>query len=230
MELSIELIERMAAIGTKSGFFGVKTPEQAAALMLIAQAEGISPALALRDYHVIQGRPTLKSDAMLARFQAAGGKVCWKNLTNEQVTGIFSHSAGGDVEITWTLAMAKSAGLANKDIWKQYPRQMLRSRCISEGVRTVYPAVVCGVYTPEEVESLSGSVAISVEPEPIKESQPIAIEAEVVEVKSPLDAVLNAENLADLRTAFTAAYKAASTEDERARAVAAKDKRKAELE
>ena len=29
---------------------------------------------------------------------------------------------------------------------------MLRSRCISEGIRTVYPGCVVGTYTPEEVE------------------------------------------------------------------------------
>jgi len=29
---------------------------------------------------------------------------------------------------------------------------MLSARCVSEGVRAVYPAVVCGLYTPEEVQ------------------------------------------------------------------------------
>ena len=35
--------------------------------------------------------------------------------------------------------------------WQQYPRAMLRARLLSEGIRTVFPEVVCGVYTPEEV-------------------------------------------------------------------------------
>ena len=48
--------------------------------------------------------------------------------------------------------MAKNAGLSGKDTWKQYPRQMLRSRVISEGVRTMYPGVADGIYTPEEVQ------------------------------------------------------------------------------
>ena len=37
-------IERMAAAVAKSGLFGVKQPEQAMALMLVAQAEGLHPA------------------------------------------------------------------------------------------------------------------------------------------------------------------------------------------
>ena len=60
-------IERMGSAIAKSGLFGIKTPEQAIALMLIAQAEGMHPAIAARDYHVISNRPTLKADAMLAR-------------------------------------------------------------------------------------------------------------------------------------------------------------------
>jgi hypothetical protein len=49
--------------------------------------------------------------------------------------------------------MAKKIGLASKDNWKNYARAMLRARCVSEGVRTVYPGCVVGVYTPEEVET-----------------------------------------------------------------------------
>ena len=42
-------IERMAVAVAKSGLFGMKTPEQAIALMLIAQAEGMHPAIAARE-------------------------------------------------------------------------------------------------------------------------------------------------------------------------------------
>ena len=96
-------IERMASAIAKSGLFGMKTPEQAVALMLIAQAEGMHPAIAARDYHVIQGRPALKADAMLARFQTAGGKVNWEAYTDEAVTGVFSHPQGGSEKIEWTM-------------------------------------------------------------------------------------------------------------------------------
>lgn len=148
-------IEKMGTAIAKSGLFGMKTPDQAIALMLIAQAEGLHPAIAARDYHVIQGRPALKADAMLARFQAAGGKVKWEEYTDEKVIGTFSHPAGGDVTVTWSLAQAKSIGLAGKDNWKNYPRAMLRARVISEGIRTVYPGCVVGVYTPEEVQDFA---------------------------------------------------------------------------
>jgi hypothetical protein len=136
-------IERMGAAIAKSGLFGMKTQDQAVALMLIAQAEGLHPAVAARDYHVIQGRPALKADAMMARFQAAGGKVRWNELTEAKVSATFSHPAGGE---------AKRIGLAVKDNWLKFPRAMLRSRVVSEGIRTVYPGCVVGTYTPEEVQ------------------------------------------------------------------------------
>lgn len=144
-------VQTMAIAVAKSGLFGMKTPEQALALMLVAQSEGLHPARAALEYHIIQGRPSLKADAMLSRFQNAGGKVAWKAYTDEDVTGEFSHPSGGSVTIQWTIKMADKAGLTKNPTWKQYPRAMLRARCISEGIRTVYPGVSVGIYTPEEV-------------------------------------------------------------------------------
>ena len=150
--IPVDQIQTMATAIAKSGLFGMKTPEQALALMLVAQAEGYSPALAARDYHVIQGRPALKADAMLARFQAAGGKVEWRKYTDAEVSAMFSHPQGGTLELSWTFEQAKKIGLTGKDNWKNYPRAMLRARVISEGIRTIYPGVVAGSYTPEEVQ------------------------------------------------------------------------------
>jgi hypothetical protein len=152
--ITVDQIQTMANAVVKSQLFGMKTVEQATALMLIAQAEGYHPALAARDYHIIQGRPTLKAETMMARFQQQGGKVEWKTLTDEEVTATFSHPSGGSATITWTIEQAKKASLTGKDNWKNYPRAMLRARVVSEGIRTVFPGVVLGVYTPEEVQDI----------------------------------------------------------------------------
>lgn len=148
-------MSQMAEVAAKSRMFGFKNAEEALAIMVLCQAEGLHPGIAMRDYHVIQGRPALKSDAMLARFQQAGGKVEWKEYTDERVEGVFSHPSGGSLSVAWTLAKAKQIGIASKDNWKNYPRAMLRARCISEGIRAVYPGCVVGVYTPEEVQDFA---------------------------------------------------------------------------
>lgn len=145
-------VEKMAAAVAKSRLFGLATPEQALALMLVAQAQGMHPAMAAQDYHIIQGKPALKTDAMLGRFQAKGGKVEWLVYTDQEVKARFSHPQGGELVLSWTIEQAKRAGLATKDNWKQYPRAMLRARVVSEGIRTVFPSVLGGMYTPEEVQ------------------------------------------------------------------------------
>lgn len=185
-------MERMATVIAQSGLFGVKNPTQALALMLLSQAEGLHPVMAARDYHVIQGRPTLKSDTMLARFQAAGGKVEWHDYTDTAVSGTFSHPSGGKIKVEWTLEMAKRAKLTGKEVWTQYPRAMLRARVISEGIRTVFPGVLAGMYTPEEVRDMvevKGEAETS-GPNPIEPPPPVApqdFDAEIEAIKNKVE-------------------------------------------
>jgi len=149
-------MEQMATAIAASGLFGMKDKNSVLALMAVAQSEGLHPATAARDFHIIQGRPALKADAMLARFQNAGGKVDWKEYTDEKVTGLFSHPNGGELSVSWTIEQAQRIGLVKPGSgWQKFPRAMLRSRCISEGIRSVFPGSVTGFYTPEEVETFT---------------------------------------------------------------------------
>ena len=143
-------IERMATAVAKSNLFGMKTPEQAMALMLIANAEGLHPATAAMDYDIIQGRPAKKPQAMLRDYLRNGGKVEWHDHTDAKVSATFAHPAGGSVTVDWDMSRAMKAGLGGKDNWKKYPRQMLRARVISEGIRATFPGATGGLYTPEE--------------------------------------------------------------------------------
>lgn len=62
--------------------------------------------------------------------------------------------------------MAKRAGLLKNDTWAKYPRQMLRSRVVSEGVRTVFPSATGGLYVPEEVADFDDPPARAAPPAP----------------------------------------------------------------
>jgi hypothetical protein len=147
---TVSEMERMARAFAGSKLFGVQNAEQALALCLVAQAEGRHPASAAQDYHIIQNRPSKKADAMLRDFLASGGKVEWHALDDTTADATFSHPQGGSVRITWDMARAQTAGLKT-DMWKKYPRQMLRARVVSEGVRTVFPMATSFMYVPEEV-------------------------------------------------------------------------------
>jgi len=212
----VQDIERMALAVAKSGLFGVKTADEAMALMLIAQAEGQHPAIAARDYHIIQGRPALKADAMLARFQAAGGKVEWKEYTDECVAGLFSHPSGGSITVRWTISQAQQIGLVKPQSgWHKYPRAMLRSRCISEGIRAVYPGCVVGTYSVEEVQDFDDKPPKAESPK-VKDMGAAEIVEEIKQAKEVGEGFLplyipgqeepydTAENLSDWETSFYA--------------------------
>jgi hypothetical protein len=161
-------VQRMAMAMAKSGLFGMKTPEQAIALMLIAQAEGRHPASAARDYHIINGQPTKKADAMLRDFINAGGRVEWHELSELGAKATFSHPSVSAVTIVWGPAEAVKAGIAGKDMYKKYPRAMFRSRCVAEGVRSTYPAATGGLYEPNEMLDITPSA------EPIDTTEQLA--------------------------------------------------------
>ena len=156
-------MQSMAESIARSKLFGMQDSNQVLALMAVAQAEGLHPATAARDYHIIQGRPALKADAMLARFQQAGGRVEWKEYTDTRTTAVFTHPNGGSLELTWTIDQAHAAGLVKPGSgWVKYPRAMLRARVVSEGIRTVYPGCVIGTYTPEEIADFDDAPAMKV--------------------------------------------------------------------
>lgn len=148
----MEDIKQVALAIANGGLFGSKDPNAVLTLCLLAQAEGQHPAVVFRDYHIIQGKPAKKADAMLRDFINSGGKVEWHTLSDECADATFTHPSGS-ARIDWTLERARTAGIANP-MWKKYPRQMLRSRVISEGVRTVYPGATSGLYEVNEVHDI----------------------------------------------------------------------------
>jgi hypothetical protein len=144
-------MQSMALAIAKSGLFGMKSPEQALALGLLAVSENKPFASICAEYDVIQGRPALKSQACLARFQQAGGTIQWIKRTDKECVLEGKHPAGGTLQVTWTMERANAAGLTGKQNWKTYPCAMLSARCVAELVRALYPACLNGVYLAEEV-------------------------------------------------------------------------------
>lgn len=171
VNVPLEQVETMANAVAQSGLFGFKSAAQAFALMCVAQADGIPPIKAVQQYHIIEGKPALKSEAMLARFQAAGGKIRWTERTAQRVSLWLSHPQSGELEVSWDMERAKAAGLAGKNQWRSYPMQMMSARCISEGVRALCPACLGGFYTPEEERDMAKN-----EPQPAPAPTPKAPE------------------------------------------------------
>lgn len=151
--MPLQDMQTLAVAIAKSGLFGIRTPEQALVLMAIAQAEGRHPVEAARDYDIINNRPAKKAEAMMRDFILAGGKCEWHSLTDELADATFTHPQTGKVRISWDMKRAQTA-FGKKDMYAKFPRQMLRSRVVSEGVRTLWPLATSGMYEPTEVAAI----------------------------------------------------------------------------
>lgn len=140
-------------------FPGVENEQAAFTLMLLCQAEGLHPINAMRRYHIIKGRPSMRADAMQAEFQRQGGMVRWVESTNDACTATFFHPThapdpGFTVSVRMADMVAAKVTESNPN-YAKWPRQMLRARVISEGVRAVLPGVVVGIYSDVEVEDMA---------------------------------------------------------------------------
>lgn len=151
---SMQDLSQMARAFAASGLFGCKTEAQALALMLVAQSEGRHPATVAQDYDIIGGRPAIRANSALARFQNAGGSIRWIERNDKAAEAEFSHPQGGTMSFRWDMDRAAKAGLTGKDNWKHYPAQMLSARVESEGVRAILPACLNGMYVVEEVRDI----------------------------------------------------------------------------
>lgn len=169
-ELQLAEVRTLANSAMQSGMFGIKNQEQAFTLMIIAQAEGVHPIQAMQMYDIIQGRPALKATEVLSRFQKSGGKIQWIETTDKIATAKFVHPQGGEATVSYTIEDAQKAGLTGKDNWNKRPKEMLRARCSSSGVRMVYPACLNNMHTVEEVAEF----------EPLEDNQEVQT-VEVVE-------------------------------------------------
>jgi len=166
----------------KSGMFGCTQPGQGAVLLSTCMTDRISPIEFIRTYHLIEGKPAMRADAMLAKFTQQGGKYKILSFTEDKAAAVFNF---GDNEITMSMTMkeAEAAGLTHskagkiKDNWKSFPRQMLWARVVSSAIRLVAPGIVAGIYTPEEVQDFDKAAAI----------EPSAIRVEAKDVVLPVE-------------------------------------------
>jgi hypothetical protein len=133
--------------------FKGKTAEIAACI-LTGREIGIGPMQSLNEIYVINGRPCMSSKLMRSLALAAGHEITFPVLTDEKVT-VKGRRAGSDqwTEVTWTMKDAQRIGVAGRDTWKRFGRQMLQARAASELCRLIFPDALGGLsYVPEDFD------------------------------------------------------------------------------
>lgn len=151
-----ESMKQQASMIARSGLApkAVSTPEKVLVIAMKGRELSIPPMQALSQIHIVEGKPTLSSELMVALVRRAGHKVriIESNAERCTVEGVRADDPDFPQQITWTMDDAKRAGVAGKTNWKNYPTAMLLARAISALCRFLFADVLMGAsYTPEEL-------------------------------------------------------------------------------
>ena len=118
---------------------------------------GLQPLQSMQSIAVINGRPSIWGDAMLALVRSSG----LLESINEEVTdskAVCTIKRRGEQEVVREFSMddAKRAGLTGKQgPWSQYPKRMLQMRARAFALRDVFADVLRGVHVAEEAQDIS---------------------------------------------------------------------------
>lgn len=114
---------------------------------------GLKPLQALQNLAIINGRPALWGDAVIALVRSS--PLCeFVVETDDGTTATCRVKRRGEVEQSRTFSMedAKAAGLAGKQgPWTQYPKRMRQMRARAFVLRDVFPDVLRGLAVAEEI-------------------------------------------------------------------------------
>lgn len=129
----------------------LKNGAQVAAVILTGRELGMEPMRAIRSLQLVKGKVTENADSQLARFKADGGRAQFKQLDDAAAVLYLKHPNGDEHTETFTIQDARNAGILS-DMYKKYPRAMLRSRAITAGLKSVGWDGAVGNYDPEELQ------------------------------------------------------------------------------
>jgi hypothetical protein len=128
-------------------------PAAVAAAILFGRELDMPPMHSLSGIHMVEGKPTLAAETMRAMVLAAGHELEYGEVTSSKVQARGRRTGQSSwTTIEWTLADAQRANVAKKQVWINYPRQMLTARATAELCRLIFPDVTHGMRATEEVD------------------------------------------------------------------------------
>ena len=207
---------------------------------------GLKPLQALQNIAVINGRPCLWGDAALALVRGSGLVEDFReDLHEPSMTAtctIKRKDQPTPISRTFSKADAEKAGLWGKNNWSGYPKRMLQMRARAFALRDGFTDVLKGIAVAEEQQDVVDVTAepLPAPPEPPKRFSQSAASTEsnastddpVAMYEGTLAGSAGLDALKSMWTQITRAGGLYETLDEgrKARLLAAKNKRKAELE
>jgi hypothetical protein len=160
MELAIippqewQVMTQQADFLVKSGFLpqAVNSVPKAIAIMTLGRELGIGAWAALSSINVIQQKPTVSPQLMLALINRSG-QLEDITITSDNAGCTVTMKRKGRTPHTeiFIMANATTMQLSGKDNWKKQPATMMKWRAVAACARVVFADVILGLYTPEEM-------------------------------------------------------------------------------
>ena len=173
---TVEELGRIGQIFVTSGFFSdTKDAAQAIVKVMAGQELGFAPIASMTGVYIMKGKVSLSANLMAAAIKRSG-RYTFKvlQLDAKECSIEFYEILGGKRESigisSFTMAEAAQAGLAGSATWKNFPRNMLYARAMSNGAKWYCPDVFGGpIYTPDELgAAVDGETGEMVDLEPEK--------------------------------------------------------------
>lgn len=177
---SLTEVTDMAEVFAKSGLLPEalrgKVPDVIVQIVT-GQELGLSPMAAIRGVHIVQGKPILSADTMVALCLSSG--LCeYFSCVEETPTQVtYETKRRGNPQaqrVTWSDEDTKTAGLNLKDNWRLHKKQMRRARAKAILARDVYPDVIAGCYDPDEIQIPASQSTRPTQAEAIEDAEVIA--------------------------------------------------------
>lgn len=117
---------------------------------------GLKPLQALQNLAIINGRPALWGDAVIALVRSSPAcEYIVEDDNGDTATCRVKRRGEPEQSRTFSMADAKAAGLSGKQgPWTQYPKRMRQMRARAFALRDVFPDVLRGLPVAEEVMDL----------------------------------------------------------------------------
>jgi hypothetical protein len=117
---------------------------------------GLKPLQALQNLAIINGRPALWGDAVIALVRSSSAcEYVIETQTATEATCKVKRRGEPEQSRTFSMADAQAAGLKGKQgPWTQYPKRMMQMRARAFALRDVFPDVLRGLPVAEEIMDL----------------------------------------------------------------------------
>lgn len=152
-----ELANRLAKSKMVPAIFQGKV-EDVFVTVIMGKELGLAPIMALQAICVIQGTVTLKVQTMnaIVRAKCPDAIIEIKQDHDKREVRVIAKRNKEDpgYESYWDMAMADQMGLSQKDNYRKQPMNMLKARALSDALRAVFPDVLLGLYSSEEMSDV----------------------------------------------------------------------------